>query len=179
MSPFEALYGYQPPQLGLGSVPKSRVESVNAFMQDRHITLAQLKANLIKAQERMKFYADKHRSERKFAEGDWVYLKIQPYRQKSIAGMGNQKLNQKFYGPFEILQKIGTCAYRLNLPAGSTIHPVFHVSLLKARIGHDQLVSQALPLFENQTETLQLPQKILARRMIKRNNTALAQVLIH
>lgn len=76
MSPFEALYGYPPPQLALGSIPRSQVESVNIFLKDRQATLAQLKLNLKKAQERMRKNEDRHRSERKFVVGDWVYLKL-------------------------------------------------------------------------------------------------------
>src|SRR5664279_537493 len=79
MSPFQALYGYEPPQLGLGSAPRSSVEAVNSLLKDRQETLRQLKANLNKAQARNKQFADKNRSERKFKEGDWVYLKLQPY----------------------------------------------------------------------------------------------------
>lgn len=70
ISPFEALYGYPPPLLALGSAPKSVVESVNVFLRDRQTALVQLKANLKKAQNRMKKNDDKHRSERKFSEGD-------------------------------------------------------------------------------------------------------------
>ncbi|XP_078178594.1 uncharacterized protein LOC144572795 [Carex rostrata] len=126
----------------------------------------------------MKLYADKHRTERHFSVGDWVYLKIQPYRQVTVSGMGNQKLNPKFFGPFEILDKIGTCAYRLNLPDGSSIHPVFHVSLLKARVGSNQAVAPVLPLIEPNPEILNLPQSIVARRMVKRQNSAISQLLI-
>jgi hypothetical protein len=49
------------------------------------------KANLKQAQDRMKKYADLNRTESKFLEGDWVYLKLKPYRQISIAGNKNQK----------------------------------------------------------------------------------------
>lgn len=178
LSPFEALYGYPPPQLALGSIPKSQVEAVNTLMRDRQVTMSQLKSNLIKAQERMKLYADKNRSERRFEKGDWVYLKLQAYKQVSVAGTGNQKLNPKFFGPFEVLKKIGACAYRLNLPEGSSIHPVFHVSLLKARIGRDQAVSPVLPLLGPQQETLLIPQAIIAHRMMKRRNVAITQLLI-
>jgi Chromo (CHRromatin Organisation MOdifier) domain len=76
----------------------------------------------------MKKFADLKRIERQFAIGDWVYLKLQPYRQISISKSKNQKLGPRFYGPFEIEERIGTVAYRLHLPAGSAIHPVIHVS---------------------------------------------------
>lgn len=71
----EALYGYPPPQLALGSAPRSQVESVNALLKDRQSQIAQLRSNLVKAQERMKKFEDKHRSERKIEKRDWVYLK--------------------------------------------------------------------------------------------------------
>lgn len=64
----------------------------------------------------------------KLQEGDWVSFKLHPFRQISVVGMRNQKLSPKFYGPFEILDKIGSVAYRLNLPSGSQINPVFDVS---------------------------------------------------
>lgn len=41
------------------------------------------------------------------------------------------KLAFKFFGPFEMLQRVGNTGYRLNLPEGCVVHPVFHVSQLK------------------------------------------------
>jgi len=53
---------------------------------ERDITLQLLKDNLVKAQERMKKLADSHRTEGVFNEGDWVYLRLQPYRQITVGG---------------------------------------------------------------------------------------------
>jgi hypothetical protein len=53
------------------------------------------------------------------------------------------KLKSKYSGPFKILARIGEVAYKLNLPSGSLIHPVFHVSQLKKCMGSK--VIQALP----------------------------------
>jgi hypothetical protein len=62
-----------------------------------------LKENLKKAQDRIKRFADKKRSERKFIFRDWMYLKLQPYRQFSIqSNTDTHKLKPMFYGPFKI-----------------------------------------------------------------------------
>jgi hypothetical protein len=95
----------------------------------------------------MKKYADLKRSERSFLVGDWVYLKLQLYRQVSVKESGNsKKLKPKFYGPFEVLTKVGNVAYHLNLPPGSLIYFVFHVSQLKKRVGLSTEILATLPL---------------------------------
>ena len=53
------------------------------------------------------------------------------------------KLSPKYYGPYKVLKKIGTMAYKLELPASSRVHPIFHVSCLKKVIG-DKLSVQTL-----------------------------------
>jgi hypothetical protein len=74
---------------------------------------------------RMKHQADKNRAERTFVVNDFVYLKLQPYVQSSVAPRAHHKLLFKYYGPYKILERIGEVAYRLALPTTSRIHPVF------------------------------------------------------
>lgn len=69
-----------------------------------------------------------------FNEGDWVYVKLQPYRQQSAATRQWQKLSKRFFGLFQMIQKIGSVAYKLQLPKASKIHNVFHVSFLKKNL---------------------------------------------
>ena len=52
----------------------------------------------------------------------------------------DNKLSPKYYGPYRALQKIGTMAYKLELPSSSRVHLVFHVSCLKKVIGENLLV---------------------------------------
>jgi len=88
--------------------------------------------HLLQAQNRMKQYADSRRSDRVFQIGDFVYLKLQPYRQHSLKGRHlPHKLSPRFYGPFEIQDRVGPLAYKLLIPPGAAIHNVFHVSQLK------------------------------------------------
>ena len=98
--------------------------------------LQPLKDNLNLAQNRMKQQEDQHRSERSFDVGDWVFLRLQPYKQMSLKqAKKNNKLSPNYYGPYKALQNIGTMEYTLELPASSQVHLVFHFSCLKKVIG--------------------------------------------
>ncbi|CAD6332815.1 unnamed protein product [Miscanthus lutarioriparius] len=108
----------------------------------------------------MKRQADKHRSQRQFSVGDWVFLKLQPYVQSSLARRANLKLSFGFFGPYKILARIGAVADKLELPTSSSIHSVFHVSQLKASHGKHS-VTDDLP---DELVQLQVPQAILDRR---------------
>ena len=99
----------------------------------------------MKAQQTMKTWADAHRQEVHFEVGDWVYLKLRPYRQRFLALSRNEKLSTHYYGPFKVVKHIGKVAYWLALPPSTSIHLVFHVSQLRKVIG-DHVVAPTLPL---------------------------------
>ena len=63
--------------------------------------------------------------------GDRVFLKVIPKR--GVVRFGKRgKLASRYIGPFEILERVGTIAYRLALPSSlSGAHEVFHVSMLR------------------------------------------------
>ena len=100
LSPFEALYGYLPPRL-IEFVPGlTRVAAVEDLLEHRQQVVRLLEHNLVAAQARMKQQADKHRSEKEFEVGDWVFLRLQPFRQKSMCKKLG-KLSPKFYRPYK------------------------------------------------------------------------------
>jgi len=72
--------------------------------------------------------AIKHKSDRTFKIGDMVYVKLHPCRQTSVAFRKNAKLALKYFSHFQIDNKIGAIAYKLQLPSQSKIHNVFHAS---------------------------------------------------
>ncbi|KAI4357292.1 hypothetical protein L6164_001252 [Bauhinia variegata] len=155
----------------------SVVEAVNVVNRSRQQISTLLQHNLSKAHNRMKFYADKKRSERHFEVGDFVYLKLQPYRQSSVANTPFHKLVARYYGPYEILEKVGAVAYKLALPTRSKIHNVFHVSLLKKHKG-DRPTSITLSPFQDDGSLPLVLFAIISRRMHKRNNRVVTQVLV-
>jgi hypothetical protein len=95
--------------------------------------------------KRQKISADRHRIERSFEVGDLVFLRLQPYRQSSLKKSGAEKLKPRFYGPYRIMRRVGEVAYELELPEGSKIHNVFHVSCLKKAVGQFISTSEELP----------------------------------
>ena len=107
-----------------------------------------------------------------------VYLKLQPYRHTSLSIHNSLKLNSKFYGPFRVLEKIGTAAYKLLLPEDCQLHPVFHVSQLKKHIGPQAIPTPHLPLIDQHGNIKVAPMEILEYRLIPRNNEPLVQWLI-
>lgn len=174
-SPFVVLYGHEPRHWGIEAPGECSVPSLQTWMSERQVVYDLLRQHLLRAQQLMKKYADKNRSFREFQVGDSVFLKLQPYIQSSIAPRANHKLLFKYYGPFRVIAKISEVAYKLDLPEGSTVHPVFHVSLLRQALSAGTQVSSTLP---HQDDVLSIPIKILSKRWRKKANTTVEQVLI-
>nr|GEW77647.1 hypothetical protein [Tanacetum cinerariifolium] len=119
--------------------PYVAVETKNADLEhqliERDDMLKLLRSNLVKVQDRMRNQANTKRRELAFQEGDYVFVRIKPYRQKTLAKRRYKKLYPRFYGPYRILRKVGLVAYKLELPPDARIHSVFHVSMLKPAHG--------------------------------------------
>ena len=83
------------------------------------------------AQSQQKSYTNVRRRPLEFEVSDRVFLKVMPKR--GVVRFGKHgRLSPRFIGPFEILERIGTVAYRLALPPSMLgVHKVFHVSMLR------------------------------------------------
>ncbi|GJZ40280.1 putative reverse transcriptase domain-containing protein [Tanacetum coccineum] len=125
-APFEALYGI-------------KYSSPIMWAEDR------LKA----VRDRQKSYADKWRKPLDFSVGDFVLLKVSPW--KGVVRFGKKgKLAPKFVGPLEIIEKVGPVAYRLDLLEElNGVHDTFHVSNLKKCLADPTL---QVPLDEIQVD---------------------------
>ncbi|XP_062114046.1 uncharacterized protein LOC133825064 [Humulus lupulus] len=93
--------------------------------------IAWIRARRIASQDRQKSYGDPKRSYIEFSVGDYVFLIVSPM--KGVRRFKKKrKLNPRFVGLFEILERIGQVAYRLALqPALFGVHNVFHASMLR------------------------------------------------
>ncbi|GKA12011.1 putative reverse transcriptase domain-containing protein [Tanacetum coccineum] len=178
-APFEALYGR-----------KCRSPVCWAEVGDAQLTgpelihettekIVQIKQRIQAARDRQKSYADVRRKPLEFQVGDRVMLKVSPW--KGVVRFGKRgKLNPRYIGPFKVLAKVGTVAYRLELPQQlSRVHSTFHVSNLKKCLSDEPL---AVPLDEihidDKLRFVEEPVEILDREIkrLKRSRIPIIKV---
>ncbi|KAL5569846.1 hypothetical protein UlMin_026421 [Ulmus minor] len=130
MAPYEALYGRRSPE----------------FVEDTTQAVKKIQTRMKSAQSRQKSYADKRRRPLEFQVGDSVFLKVSPF--KGVIRFGKRgKLNPRYIGPYEILERVGKTAYRLALPPNlASVHNVFHVSMLKKYVSDKTHVLEQEPI---------------------------------
>jgi hypothetical protein len=178
-TPFEVLYGRKPKYFGLSVNALCQSPELSDWLQERDKMQNLIRDHLLRAQARMKVPADKHRSERSFVVGDWVYLKLQPFTQQSVVTRANCKLAFRFYGPYQILDRIGAVAYKLALPATSLIHPVIYVSQLKKALAPTEFVQSQLPILQSKDEGLTaVPSQVLDRRFVRKGSKMVEQLQV-
>ncbi len=84
------------------------------------------KANLEKAHNRYKDFANKSRQEVKFQEGDEMWLNIKNFR--LLEGLSHKFLGL-YANPLKVLEKKLSDTYKLELSENLKVHPTFHVFL--------------------------------------------------
>jgi hypothetical protein len=109
---------------------KDKCLAAGQFTTAHQEALQFARTQVIKARDRYKSYADKHRIDVSYQVGDNVLLSTENLNKHSQS----KKLYPKYLGPFKVLKKVNDVAYKLDLPSHMTIHPVFHVNLIKPYI---------------------------------------------
>ncbi len=123
-SPFFLTYGTHPT---LPSTLPARPRPA-PYVQQLTDAISSAQDHLRRAQRTQTSSADRHRRDLAFAPGDHVLLSTRNLR---LHGRSYSKLGPLYIGPFVVAARVGPVAYRLTLPPHLTIHPVFHISLLK------------------------------------------------
>jgi hypothetical protein len=130
-SPFKDLYGYEPVLAAAPHLLGDTDQSVQELLQERLAYSELLKTCLAATQNRMTHHADKFRLDREFQVGGSCTSEIATYVQGSVVNRAHPNNAFMFFGPFKVLQRVGSIAYKLDLPSTVLVHPVFHVSQLK------------------------------------------------
>ncbi|KAJ3683164.1 hypothetical protein LUZ60_013391 [Juncus effusus] len=131
MAPFEALYGKRCRTPLFWDPVGSEHPLGPDLVQESADHICMVKERLKTAHDRQKKYADPSRRHLEFQPGDHVLLRVSPTCGVMRFGVKG-KLSPRYIGPFEILERIGPCAYRLALsPSLAEVHNVFHVSQLR------------------------------------------------
>ena len=134
MAPFEALYGRKcRSPICWNDISETVVlgpEMIEETVKQVKLIQEKMKA----AQDRQKSYADSKRREEEYQVGEKVLLKIS--LMKGVMRFGKKgKLSPKYIGPYEIIQRVGKVAYKLDLPNElERVHNVFHVSQIRKYI---------------------------------------------
>jgi len=131
MPPYELLYGRKcRTPICWGEVGHKVLGSTEIVLETTE-RIQQIRDRLKTAQSRQKSYAGRRRSELEFQVGDFVLLKVSPWK-GIIRFRKRGKLGPRYIGPFRVISRVGKVAYRLDLPAElSQIHNTFHVSQLR------------------------------------------------
>ncbi|GJW63851.1 putative reverse transcriptase domain-containing protein [Tanacetum coccineum] len=178
-APFEALYGRKCRSpvcwAEVGQVQLTGPEIV----QETTEKVIQIKQRMQAARDRQKSYADLKRKPMEFQVGDRVMLKVSPW--KGVVRFGKRgKLNPRYVGPFKVLEKVGSVAYKLELPQElSRVHNTFHVSNLKKCYSDEPL---AVPLeglhIDDKLQFVEEPVEIMEREIkrLKRSRIPLIKV---
>ncbi|KAD4180330.1 hypothetical protein E3N88_28921 [Mikania micrantha] len=139
----------------------------------------QILVHLKAAQDRQNSYVDKHRRTIGFQVGDLVLLKVSP-RKGVICFRKREKLSPRFIRPFRIIARIGSVAYRLELPKElNGIYDTIHVSYLRKCLADE---SAYVPLedleIDDKLNCVEKPVAILDRKVKHLRNKSLNQVKV-
>nr|GEU40193.1 putative reverse transcriptase domain-containing protein [Tanacetum cinerariifolium] len=130
-TPFEALYGRKCRSPVCWAEVRDAQLSCPELIHETTEKIVQIKQRIQAARDRQKSYADVRRKPLEFQVSPW----------KRVVRFGKRgKLKPRCIGLFKVLAKVGTVAYRLELPEQlSRVHSTFHVSNLKKCLSDEPL----------------------------------------
>ena len=179
MSPYEALYGKQCRTPLCWNETGERKLLGPKLVQTTVDKVNVIHARLRASQDRQKSYADKRRKDIEFEVEDRVFLKLSPW--KGVVRFEKRgKLSPRYIGPFEIVERIGPVAYRLDLPEElSRVHNVFHISMLRKYISDPSHVLETPEIeLRDDLSNEEQPVQILGREEKELRNKTISLVKV-
>ena len=128
LSPFQVVYGYNPrTPLDLVPIPNPTKFSWEAEKRAKEIQELHTKVRerIEKTNEQAKQQANKHRKDAQFQLGDLVWIHL---RKERFPSKRKSKLMPRSDGPFEVIEKIGPNAYKIDLPGEYGVSATFNVA---------------------------------------------------
>ena len=151
------------------------VPGAEEFAASLHTAITKAKSALQAAQQRQKTYADGKRRLVEFAVGEAVALDA---RNLTLKTTGPNKMLPKYVGPFKVVQRIGSVAYKLELPHTIKCHPVFHVSLLHKYHRDGRTQPHPPPLAVDEAGEWYPVEALLAHKRVKRGRRWVDRYLV-
>jgi hypothetical protein len=131
MAPFEVLYGRRCCTPLNWIEPGEKVIFGPDLVEEAESIVHRIQENLKAAKLRQETYANRRRRPLEFEVGNLVYLRVSPMKGVKRFEM-IEKLAPRYIGPFPIIEKCGTVAYKLDLPPSlARVHDIFHMLQLK------------------------------------------------
>ncbi|GKB39006.1 putative reverse transcriptase domain-containing protein [Tanacetum coccineum] len=179
VAPFEALYGRKCRSPVCWAEVGDAQLTGPAIIHETTEKIVQIKSRIQAARDRQKSYANIQRKPMVFQVGDKVMLKVSPW--KGVVHFGKRgKLNPRYVGPFKVIERVGTVAYKLELPQQlSRVHNTFHMSNLKKCLSYESLV---IPLEELRVDDklyfMEEPLEVMDRKIkqLKRSRIPIIKV---
>jgi hypothetical protein len=175
MAPFEVLYEHRcRTPLNWIELGEKIIFGPN-LVKEAKTTVHRIQDNLKAAKSRQETYANKRRRPLEFDVGNHVYLRVSPMKGVKRFEV-KEKLAPRYIGPFPILEKCGSVAYKLDLPPSLVgVHDIFHVSQLKKclKAPVDIVLPEVTPLEadlsypEHPIKVLDQMDRVMRRKTIK------------
>jgi hypothetical protein len=178
-TPFYLCYGHHPvsPMMFLSDTDRVCVENVSRFTRRLDTIYHRARSHLQAANEKYKARYDRLHRPAQYHAGTWVLLSTRHLRLQGTPG----KLQRRFVGPFRVASRIGTQAYRLELPDTWKIHDVFHISLLKPwreDTWREEIDEQPVPVLEQDEDVEFEIERVLRWRYYKSGNLRKKEYLV-
>jgi len=173
--PFKANYG-QDPRMGLEGRKKGKYVGAEKFIKKMKEIQEEAKAVLGKAQENMKKYANRKRSNIvEYRVRDLVMLSTKDLKYQ-MAGRRMEKLTERFVGPYKVKKVVSLNTIKLELPSTVKIYPVVNVSRVCKYVGQvkGQKKEQPLPVIIEGEEEWEV-ERILNKQWIRGKNKFLVR----